>query len=171
MQTVGSIPVDQFDGGANVHKGATSDYTKYTLAELLPLLQMQPVGEVETAAAHPAVIGTYEDFNIVAALNAVLSSDHQIKTGERVMLMLTIEYVNAEAGINNVLYCHGGVASTSDKVRAYATLAAIASEYQRGVILVTDTDGCIKWQFDDITNLTIVFHLEGFQYVKSSAIT
>ncbi len=164
---VGQIPADHFDGQANIGQGA-SKVDDENLATLLDLLTPHRVpSNVETAAFTAAVVDTWEDSDLISALNSVLSTP--IRTGEAVRLLGTLEVINAEAAINNVKYAHGGTPDNDDTVRTFATAASIGSEFIHGVELITDADGNIKIETDDITNVTLVFHLESFQYVRATA--
>jgi hypothetical protein len=163
----GQIPVSHFDGQANIGQGA-SKAGDLNLAELLDLMQEHRApSNIETAAFAPAANDTWEDYDLIAALNAVLTTD--IRTGEAVKLFGTLELVNAEAAVNNVKYGHGGVPDDDDTVRTFAMTGSIGSDYIQGVTLITDTDGYIKIETDDITNVTFIFHLESYQYVRAAA--
>ena len=166
---VGTIPDNHFSGHGNLTKGAKKKYDDTHLAELLDLMQIHRVpSNVETAQHDPAADDTWEDWGIIADLNAVLTTD--IRTGEAVMLRGTLEYVNGEAATNNAKFADGGTPDDDDTVRSFATAAAAASEYEQHT-LITDVDGNIKVESDDVANLGFVFHLESFQYVKTAAQT
>lgn len=164
---VGAIPSEYFDGQSNIGRG-NSKTGDVHLAALIDALQEKRVpSNVETAAFTAAVNDTWEDYDIITALNAVLTT--AIRTGEAVKLMGTLELVNAEAAVNNVKYAHGGTPDNDDTVRTFAMTGAIGSDYIKGVVLITDDEGNIKIETDDITNVTFVFHLESYQYVKAAA--
>jgi len=166
---VGAIPTEYFDGQANIGKGVVKAGNVH-LAALMAMLQEHRVpSNVETAAFTAAVNDTWEDYDIITALNAVLTNP--IRTGEAVKLMGTLELVNAEAAVNNVKYAHGDTPDNDDTVRTFAMTGAIGSDYIKGVVLITDDEGNIKIETDDVTNVTFVFHLESFQYVKTSAVS
>lgn len=166
---VGQILDDYLDGqhsiGRGVHVGGD-----IPLAELLELMiPRRAPGNVETAQHDPAANDTWEDWDIITDLNAVLSTGNKIRTGEAVLLHGTLELVNGEAGVNNAKYGHGGMPDDDDTVRTYATQAAAASEFVHGVTLITDGNGNIKVESDDVANLGFVFHLEMYQYVRFTA--
>lgn len=164
---LGQVPADYFDGQANIGKGVAKSGDIH-LAEMMDLMQIHRApSNVETAAFTAAANDTWEDYDIITALNAVLTTD--IRTSEAVKLLGTLELVNAEAAVNNVKYAHGGTPDNDDTVRTFAMTGAIGSDYIRGVELITDTDGYIKIETDDITNVTFVFHLEAYQYVRATA--
>lgn len=164
---VGQIPSGYLDGAAQLG-GASSLASDIPLAELLELMIPRRVpGNVETAQHDPAANDTWEDWDIITDLNAALTT--KIRTGEAVLLHGTLELVNGEAAVNNAKYGHGGMPDNDDTVRAYATQAAAASEFVQGVTLITDGDGNIKVESDDVTNLGFVFHLEMYQYVRYAA--
>lgn len=165
---IGNMRDDQFDGSMNIGRGTKGEFDDLELRDLLDAMMPHRVpGNVETAAFTVAVNDTWEDYDIITALNAVLST--AIRTGEAVRLFGTLEFVNGEAAVNNAKYGHGGMPDDDDTVRTFATAAAAASEYVRGVELITDGDGNIKIEVDDLTNLSFVFHLESFQYVRYTA--
>ena len=160
---VGQIPATYLDGQGNLGRAASAGGDIH-LSELLDLMQEHRVpSNVETAAFQPAVVDTWEDYDIIAALNLVLTTS--IRSGEAVKLRGTLEFANGEAGVNNAKYGHGEMPDNDDTVRTFATAAAAASEYVRDVELITDGSGQIKIEVDDLTNLNLVFHLESFQYV------
>jgi hypothetical protein len=173
---VGQIPIDHFDSGANMNRAsrkpgvnAEANAGDAHLAELLDLLMVHRVpGNIESAAATAAVDDTWEDFDVITLLNTALTTAAAplIRTGEAVMLYCTLEWVNGEAGVNNAKYANGGVPDDDDTVRDFATAAAAASGYEYGVWLVTDEDGNIKLEVDDVANLSLVVHLEAYQYVR-----
>ena len=165
---VGTITENHFSGHGNMTRGSKKRGDDLHLAELLDLMQEHRVpGNVETAAFTPAVNDTWEDFDLIAALNLALTTP--IRTGEAVKLRGTLEFVNGEAATNNAKYGHGETPDDDDTVRTFATAAAAASEYVRDVELITDDSGQIKIEVDDRTNLSFVFHVESFQYVKTVA--
>jgi hypothetical protein len=165
---VGTINENLFSGHGNLTKGSKKKYDDLHLAELMDALLIHRVpANVETAAFVPAANDVWEDFDLITALNAVLTTD--IRTGEAVRLVGTLELVNAEAAVNNVKYASGGVPDNDDTVRASAMTGSIGSDYLQGIELITDVDGQIKIETDDVTNVTFVFHLESFQYVKTAA--
>lgn len=165
---VGTITDNHFSGHGNMTKGSKKKFDDLHLAELLDLMQEHRVpSNIETAAFTPAVNDTWEDFDLIAALNLVLTT--QIRTSEAVKLRGTLEFVNGEAAVNNAKYGHGDMPDDDDTVRTFATAAASASEFVRDVELITDSVGQIKIEVDDRTNLTLVFHLESYQYVKTTA--
>lgn len=164
---VGQIPLSYFDGQGNIGRGVFHD-GDVPLAELLALMVPKRVpSNVETAAFTAAANDTWEDYDIVAALNAVMETP--IRSGEAVQLLGTLEFVNGEAAVNNAKYAHGGTPDDDDTVRTFATAAAAGSEFVRGVTLITDGQGNIKIEVDDIANLSFVFHLEAYQYVGYAA--
>lgn len=167
---VGQIPTNYFDGQANIGEGGASKAGDVDLAALLDLLEIHRApSNIETAAFTAAANDTWEDYDIITALNAVLTTD--IRTGEAVRLFGTLELVNAEAAVNNVKYGHGGMPDDDNTVRTSAMTGAIGSDFLFDVTLITDDEGNIKIETDDITNVTFVFHLESFQYVRATAST
>jgi hypothetical protein len=167
---VGQIPSNHFDGQGNTTRAGRVRDTDLVLAELLDLMQVHRVpGNIETAAFTAVANDTWEDTALVAALNTALDAVDAplIRVGEAVHLSGTLEIVNAEVGANNLFYGHGGTPDNDDTRRAFTTAAAIGSEFIRPVDLLTDADGNVKIETDDIANLTLVFHLEGYQYVRA----
>lgn len=165
---VGTILANFFSGHGNLTKGSKKKYDDLHLAELLDALLIHRVpGNVETAAFVPAANDVWEDYDLITALNEALTTE--IRTGEAVKLIGTLELVNAEAAVNNVKYASGDVPDNDDTVRTFAMTGAIGSDYIHGVELITDDEGQIKIETDDVTNVTFVFHLESFQYVKTAA--
>lgn len=165
---VGALPSDHFDGGSNMTAAQRTAAANKTLAEHLHLMQVHRVpSDIQTDAFTAAVNDTWEDYDIVAALNGKLAAD--IRTGEAVLLRGTLETINGETAVNTVKYGHGGTPDDDDKVRSYSTEALIQSEYIRGVELMTDASGQIKIEVNDRTNLTLKFHLESFEYVHATA--
>lgn len=164
---VGSISANHFSGHGNLTKGSMKKSGDAHLAELLDLMQMHRVpSNVETAAFTAAADATWEDYDLITALNLALTNP--IRTGEAVRLLGTLELVNAEAAVNNVKFGHGGTPDNDDTTRNQAMAGSIGSEYFV-VDLITDAEGNIKIETDDITNVTFVFHLEAFHYVRTSA--
>lgn len=164
---LGKIPSNYFDGQANIGHAA-SKVGDVDLAALMDLmLEHRAPSNVETAAFTAAANDTWEDYDLIAAINAVLTTD--IRTGEAVKLFGTLELVNAEAAVNNVKYGHGGMPDDDNTVRTFAMTGAIGSDFINDVTLITDDEGNIKIETDDITNVTFVFHLESYQYVRADA--
>lgn len=167
---VGQIPADYFDGQHNIGRGVSPSSDGVSLSELLELMVPRRVpSNVETAAFVAAANDTWEDYDIITALNAVLTTP--IRSGEAVELFGTLELVNAEAAVNNVKYGHGGMPDDDSTVRTFAMTGAIGSDFINDVTLITDGDGNIKIETDDITNVTFVFHLEAFRYTSYTAST
>ena len=165
---VGAIGTNAFSGHGNLTKGSKKRSDDLHLAELLDLMLVHRVpSNVETAAFTAAANDAWEDYDVITALNAVLTTP--IRTGEAVKLLVTLELVNAEAAVNNVKYGHGGTPDNDDTVRTYAMTGAIGSDFIQGIELITDDSGYIKIETDDITNVTFVVHLEAYEYVKVSA--
>jgi len=123
---------------------------------------------VETAPFAPAAAATWEDYDLVSALNAALTTD--ILTGHAVELRGEMEFVNAEAAANNAKWGDGDCPDNDDTVQKFTTAAAAASEYAETTV-VTDASGNIKIELDDITNLALVFHLRSFRYVNPTAVS
>lgn len=167
---VGSIDSRHFSGHSNLTRGSKKKTDDPDLAEMLDLMQLRRVpSNIETAAFQPAVVDTWEDFDLRAAINTALAVD-QLRIGEAYRLLGTLELVNAEANANNVKFGHGGTPDDDDTTRNQAMAAAIASEFFV-VDLLTDADGNIKIEVDDLTNVTMVFHLEAYQIVKIAVAT
>jgi hypothetical protein len=164
---VGNLLADYFDGQANIGQGASKSGDENLVNVLALIMPTRVPSNVETAAFTAAANDTWEDYDLIAALNAVLTTD--IRTGEAVRLLGTLELVNAEAAVNNVKYGHGGMPDDDDTVRTFAMTGAIGSDFIQGVELITDDEGKIKIETDDITNVTFVFHLESYQVVRTTA--
>lgn len=127
---------------------------------------------IETAAWTAVADNTWEVKDIVALLNTALATalKPSIETSRAVMLFGTLEFVNAnEAAINNAKYADGETPDDDDTVQTFATAAAIGSEYERGIYIQTDDSGQIQFEVDDKANLSLVFHLTGYQYTNNSA--
>jgi len=167
---IGELREGYFDGGANIGRGSGSSPGDLTLRELLDqYLPHRVPSNVETAAFTCAADDTWEDYDIITALNLVLTT--KIRTGEAVELRGTLELVNGEAAINNAKWGDGDTPDDDDTVTTYATQAAAASEYVHDLTIVTGEDGKIKIEVDDKANLSFVFHLQSFRYCKAAAIS
>lgn len=166
---VGSIPAEFFDGQANLTRGSLKEAGALHLAEILDLMQAHRVpSNIESAAFTATANDEWEDVDVVTLLNAALQND-SIRADEAVQLLCTLEVINGEAAVNNIKYAHGDTPDNDDTVRTFATAAAAGSEFIQGVVLITDGSGQIKFETDDIANVTVKVHLEGFQYVKKTA--
>ena len=122
----------------------------------------------ETAAFTPAVNATWEDYDIITALNLVMTTP--IALLRSVRLRGVMEFINTEAVVHRAKYGDGDIPDNDDVVMEFTTLAAAGSEYAN-VELVTDAAGQIKIEVDDRTKLTMIFHLKGFSYVTSAAVS
>lgn len=173
---IGQISADHFEGQANTTKASrrpgTGDEVNtgtLHLAELLDLMMLHRVpGNIETAAFTAAVVDMWEDAAVISLLNAALNAADAslIRTGEAVRLFGTLEVVNGEAAVNSLFFGHGGTPDNDDTRRPFATAASIGSEFIRPTDLITDPSGNIKIETDDIVNVMLIFHLEGYQYVR-----
>lgn len=171
---VGQLDAKYFDGQGNIGRGTgkpstSPDTVDPPLAELLDLMMLHRVpGNIESAEFTAAANDTWEDYDLVAALNTALATAGApaIRTGEAVRLLGTLEVVNGNASANTVLYGHGGTPDDDDTRRTHTTPTSAGSEYLYDTELLTDSDGNIKIETDDVSNLGLVFHLEAYQYVR-----
>lgn len=167
---VGDLPQSLFDGGGQLVRGGKTGGGVMHLQELLDAMQLRRVpGNVETAAFTAAVNDTWEDYDLVSALNLVLGTP--LRTGEAYRLLGTLEVANSAGTTPAVFYGHGGMPDDDDTRRTFTAAAGPGSEFIHDVELLTDGDGNIKIETDDITALTLVFHLEAYQVVKLTAQT
>lgn len=164
---LGNLPANYFDGQANIGQSPVKPGEMDLVSLLTGLLPVRVPTNVESVAFTAAVNDTWEDYDLISALNLVLTNP--IRTGEAVRLLGTLELVNAEAAVNNVKYGHGGTPDNDDTVRTFAMTGSIGSDYIQGVELITDDEGQIKIETDDITNVGFVFHLESYQIIKTTA--
>lgn len=164
----GQIDSAHFDGGGNIVRGGKASKDTPDLGTALAGMQWTPVpANVETAALTLATNSVIQDWDLVTALNAVLTTE--LPSGERLALLGTLEFVNGEAATNNATYSHGDAPDGDDTERAFATAAAAASEFVRGEMLFTDEDGNIRASVDDVANLTLVFHLEAYAVCRTAS--
>ena len=165
----GQIDSAHFDGGGNIVRGGKSSNAAPDLGTALAAMQWTPVpSNVETAALTLGTNDVREDWNLVTELNLVLGT--ALPAGERLALLGTIEAVNGEAAINNLIFNHGGTLAAADNTdRTFATAASIGSEFITGEMVFTDDVGAIVVAVDDVTNLTLVFHLEAYAVIRTAS--
>jgi len=169
MAKYGQLDARHFKGGSRI---GFDRGDSFELQDVIEKLRPKRVpANIETAAFTAQVNATHEDYALVTALNVALTaaSKATIPTGEAVRLLGTLETVNIEAVAHSLKYAHGGTPDNDDTVRTYTTAGVAQSEYIKGVELLTDGSGQIKIEVDDITKLTVVFHLEGWQIIDYAA--
>jgi hypothetical protein len=121
---------------------------------------------LETAAFGAAVVDTWENYALIAAINTAATG--AIATGERVALRGVLEIINADAGAaRNFRYADGETPDNDDTV--VSVEVPLASSTSVEVELFTDASGQIKIESDDQADLTAIFHLKSFRYVHPTA--
>jgi hypothetical protein len=125
-------------------------------------------GNIETAAHSPAADATWEDWDIIAAINTATASD-DLDTGRPVKLRGTLEVVSGDANPHDVKYANGGVPDNDDTVKAYTTGGAAQSYFIQNVVLITDAAGLVKVEADVVAQVSFIFHLESAQYAQVEA--
>jgi len=124
---------------------------------------------IETAAFTAAVNATWEDFDLVAALNTALATAVKdiIDVTKSVRLFGVLEFVNSEAVAHEAKWADAATPDNDDTVQVFTTAAAAASEYINAEIICSATDGFCKIEVDDRTKLTLIFHLQSYQYIQN----
>ncbi len=133
------------------------------------LLTAEPLrvpANIETAAFTAAVNATWENYDLIAALNAVLATN--IVTSRSVHLRGVLEFINAEAVAHQAKFADGDTPDNDDTTNVFTLAAAAGSEFLN-IDLITDASGQIKIEVDDITKVTIKFHLKSYSYVQNTA--
>lgn len=173
---ISSLPVDHFDGTKNMGRG-TDGHDGMILRDLLDLMLVHRApSNLKTAVFTATADATWEDVDLVALLNDVLTT--LIREGEAVELRGMFEVVNTEAFVNNVKWADGGTPDNDPSVKTFATAAASASEYVPAradvgadLILVTDDEGQIKIEVDDLAHVGFRFHLFSWRYARNTLTT
>ena len=126
---------------------------------------------IETAAFTAAVNATHEDFDLVAVLNTALTAagKDNIDTTKSVKLDGVLEFINSEAVAHEVRWADADTPDNDDVVNVFTMAAAIASEFQETEIVCDATNGYMKLEVDDVTKVTVKFHLKGYQYLQNLA--
>lgn len=129
-------------------------------------MERRTPSNIETAAFTAAVNATWENYNIITALNLVLTTN--IETSRSVRLRGVLEFINSEAVAHEAKFADGETPDNDDTVNVFTMAAAAASEYLN-VDLITDASGQIKIEVDDRTKATMKFHLKSYSYVQNTA--
>jgi len=164
----GAVPAGMLAGQANMTKGSKTATENVHLAELLDLYLWRRVpSNIETAAFTAQINATWEDYDIIAALNTALTTD--IRLGEAVELLCTLEVIDAGGGADDTFkYANGDTPDGDDTLETIIPTDGVTT-LTYGVLLVTDSAGNIKIEISDITEITVVLHLEAYRYVKKVA--
>lgn len=130
-------------------------------------LALRVPSNIETAAFTAAVNATWENYNIITALNLVLATN--IAVTRAVQLRGVLEFITSDAlGPYEAKFNDGDAPDGDDTTNAFTTAAAAGSEFIN-VDLITDATGQIKIEVDDRTKLTMIFHLKSYSYVQNVA--
>jgi len=127
---------------------------------------------IETAAFTPAVNATWEDYDLVAAVNTALVAGGKdaIDVTKAVRLYGVMEFINAGAGAGHTATFNDGDAPDGDDTEnVFALAGGPGSEYLSVALIATATDGFIKIEVDDRTQVTMIFHLTMYRYIQAAA--
>ena len=122
---------------------------------------------IETAAWTAALVDTWEDEDMVALFNAALGTN--IETSKAIQFRGVLEIISADGLAHDTKIGDGGTPDNDDTVAEYASSLAIGSDFF-DVNLATDASGNIKFEVDDVANVTLVMHLKSFQYITNTAV-
>ncbi len=123
---------------------------------------------IETAAFTAAVNATWEDYDLVAAINTALTTAVKdiIDVTRRVRLDGVLEFINAEAVAHEAKWADAATPDNDDTVNVFTMAAAAASEYLNTAIICAPTTGYCKIEVDDVTKVTLKFHLKSYRYLQ-----
>lgn len=123
---------------------------------------------IETAAFTCLVNATWEDIDLRTLINTALTTAVKdvIDVTKACRISGAMEFINSEAVAHACKYGDADLPDNDDTVREFTMAAAAGSEFAMADI-VLDAAGLFKVEVDDITKVTVKFHLNGYQYLQT----